>query len=171
MLEAAIFIIFPLCMAVTAFSDTLSMTIPNRVSVILLVSFFLIAPFAGLAWPVLGMHLLAGVAVFAACFALFAANVMGGGDAKVLTAAAVWFGLGPNLLGFLVTVSMVGGLLTLGFLLMRARQETILASRIPLPAHFLDRTAGIPYGIAIGIAGFVCYPQTPLMVWALERLA
>lgn len=171
MLIAAILIIFPLCMAVTAFSDTLSMTIPNRVSVILVASFLLIAPFAGLAWPVIGMHLLAGLAVFAACFALFAMNVMGGGDAKVLTAAAVWFGLGTNLVVFLVTVSMIGGLLTIGFLMMRAREDVLLATRIPLPAHFLDRTAGIPYGIAIGIAGFLCYPQSPLMLFALERLA
>lgn len=170
MLIAAILIIFPLCMAVTVFSDTLSMTIPNRVSVILIASFVLIAPFAGLALPVIGMHLLAGFAVFAACFALFAMNVMGGGDAKVLTAAAVWFGFGANLLAFLITVSMIGGLLTLGFLLMRAREDMLLATRIPLPAHFLDRSAGIPYGIAIGIAGFICYPQSPLMAFAFERL-
>ena len=32
MLDAAIFVVFPLLMAVAAFSDMFSMTIPNRVS-------------------------------------------------------------------------------------------------------------------------------------------
>ncbi|MGN6551395.1 MAG: A24 family peptidase [Pararhizobium sp.] len=171
MLEAAIFIVFPLCMAVAAFCDTLSMTIPNRVSVILVAAFIVLAPLSGMAWPLVGLHLLAGVAVFAACFALFAANVMGGGDAKLLTAAAVWFGLGPSLLAFLVTVSMIGGLLTVVLLILRARTEVqAIAARMALPAHLMDRSAGIPYGIAIGIAGFICYPQTELMLLALQRL-
>ena len=44
MIYAAIYLIFPLCMAVAAFSDLFTMTIPNRVSIILLGSFVLIAP-------------------------------------------------------------------------------------------------------------------------------
>ena len=48
MTQALIFVIFPFCLAVAAFSDFFTMTIPNRVSAILLGAFFLAAPLAGL---------------------------------------------------------------------------------------------------------------------------
>ncbi|HTO33724.1 MAG TPA: prepilin peptidase, partial [Pararhizobium sp.] len=75
MTEAAIFVVFPLCLAIAAFSDLFTMTIPNRVSAILLGAFVLVAPLAGLGLAGMGVHLLAGLAVFAACFALFALNI------------------------------------------------------------------------------------------------
>ena len=40
-----------------------------------------------------------------------------------------------------------------------------------LEEKFADAKTGIPYGIALGIGGLVTYPETPLMVWALGRLA
>ncbi len=45
MVAAAIFVMFPLCLAIAAFSDLFTMTIPNRVSIILVLSFLAIAPF------------------------------------------------------------------------------------------------------------------------------
>ena len=48
MTQALIFVVFPFCLAVAAFSDLFTMTIPNRVSAILLAAFFLAAPLAGL---------------------------------------------------------------------------------------------------------------------------
>lgn len=169
MTAAAIFVIFPLCLAIAALSDFFTMTIPNRVSAILLASFLIVAPFAGLALAQIGLHLLAGMIVFAVCFVLFAINVMGGGDAKVLTASAVWFGLTPSLFTFLVYVSFFGGMLTLAILMLRRNQNTILASGLPVPAHILSAKK-VPYGIAIGIAAFAAYPASPLMQAALSSL-
>jgi prepilin peptidase CpaA len=37
--------------------------------------------------------------------------------------------------------------------------------------NFANAKSGIPYGIALGIGGLVTYPGSPLMVWALGRLA
>jgi len=37
--------------------------------------------------------------------------------------------------------------------------------------HFADEKTGVPYGIALGVGGLLTYPQTPLMIWAFERLA
>ena len=169
MTTAAIFVIFPLCMAIAAFSDFFTMTIPNRVSAILLASFLLVAPIAGLTFAEIGLHLAAGLVVFAVCFALFAANVMGGGDAKVLTASAVWFGLTPSLVTFLIYVTFFGGVLTLAILMLRRNENTILASGLPVPAHILSAKK-VPYGIAIGIAAFAAYPASPLMQAALSSL-
>ena len=77
-IEAAIFVILPLCLAMAAFTDILTMKIPNRVSVVLAVSFFAVAPFSGMDLATFGWSIVAAVTVFAACFALFAFNVMGG---------------------------------------------------------------------------------------------
>lgn len=169
MTEAAIFVVFPLCLAIAAFSDFFTMTIPNRVSAILLATFIVVAPLAGLSLVQIGFHLLAGIAVFGVCFGLFAANVMGGGDAKLLTASAVWFGMTPSLVSFLMQVSIFGGILTIALLYMRARAPAILATGLPVPNHLLTAKK-VPYGIAIGIAAFVTYPASPLMEAALARL-
>lgn len=166
MIVAAIFVIFPLCLAIAAFSDLFTMTIPNRVSAILLATFVIVAPFAGLPLPQIGLHLLAGVVVFGFCFALFAVNVMGGGDAKLLTASAVWFGLDPSLFAYLVYVSMFGGALTLAILVLRKQESMLMATGLPLP-QLLFTAKKIPYGIAIGLGGFFAYPSSPLMLAAL----
>lgn len=166
MITAAIFIVLPLCLAFAAFTDLFEMTIPNRVSAILLGSFFLIAPFSGLGWHEIGMSLVAGAAVFAVCFGLFAFNIMGGGDAKLLTAASVWFGFGMPLVGFLAYVAYVGGILTLLIVLIRAKSTTVLAMGLPIPDSLL-MAKKVPYGIAIAIGGFMAFPEAPMVALRL----
>lgn len=166
MAQAIIFVVFPLCLAVAACSDFLTMLIPNRVSAILLASFFIVAPLAGLGLTEIATHLAAGAIVFSVCFALFAFNVMGGGDAKLLTASAVWFGLTFSLFEFLIYVSFLGGVLTLAILSLRAHTNSILASGLPVPDSLVTAKK-VPYGIAIGIAAFMAYPSSPLMLAAL----
>lgn len=166
MIEAAILVVFPLCMAMAAFSDLLTMTIPNRLSIILIGSFLCIAPFAGVAPYDILLHIGAGLAVFAVCFALFALHIMGGGDAKILTASAVWFGLNASLMHYIVYVSVFGGLLSLVVLALRANNNMILASGLRIPATMMHAKK-IPYGIAIGAAAFMAFPESPLMAFVL----
>ena len=169
MIVAAILLVFPLCLAFAAISDLLTMTIPNRVSLILIISFVVLAPLSGLALPAIGMHALGAAIVFGICFALFALNVMGGGDAKLLSAAAIWFGYDPELLSFLVYVSVIGGLVTSAILLIRSQANTILAIGLPIPNSLL-LAKKIPYGVAIAIGGFLAFPSSPLFLAALESL-
>lgn len=166
MIQAAIFVIFPLCMALAACTDFLTMTIPNRVSAILIASFLVIAPLAGMNWITIGEHLAAGLAVFAVCFVLFATNTMGGGDAKLLTASAVWFGLNTSLLLFLVAVSFFGGILVFAILFLRSKSDLIVAYRLPVPFVLLQ-TRKVPYALAIASGGFLAFPESPLMHLAL----
>ncbi|WP_026622427.1 prepilin peptidase CpaA [Ensifer sp. WSM1721] len=167
---AAAFVVFPFCLAFAATSDLLTMTIPNRVSAILLGAFFLTAFFIGLGFGQIALHLAAAFMVFAVCFCLFAANIMGGGDAKLLTACAIWFGLDASLVAFLVYVSISGGLLTLAVLLLRSNENAILAARIPAPRLLLT-SQKIPYGVAIALGGFAAYPSSPLMQAAFAQLS
>jgi prepilin peptidase CpaA len=146
------------------------MIIPNRVSAILLASYLLVAPLAGFDLAQIGLHVAAAALVFSVCFCLFALNVMGGGDAKLLTASAIWFGLNSSLLAFLVYVSIFGGLLTLAVLLLRSKENFILAARIPVPQLLLTAKK-IPYGIAIALGGFAAYPSSPLMQAAFAHVS
>ena len=156
----------PLCLAWAAVSDLLTMKIPNRVSAALLIAFIVLAPLAGLEWSQVGMSLVAGLIVFAVGFLLFAVNVMGGGDVKLLTASAVWFGFNHSLLAYLVGVGYAGGVVTIVFLLLRASANSVTAIGIPLPASVVAAKK-IPYGIAIAIAGLLTYAQSPLYLLAL----
>ncbi|MDX8323690.1 peptidase [Rhizobium rhizogenes] len=170
MVVAAIFLTLPLCLAFAALNDLFSMTIPNRIPLILLLSFIVVAPFTGMEWQTFAMSIAAAAAVFFACFALFAANVMGGGDAKLLTAAAVWYGFNASLIEFLLAVTFIGGVLTLGILLLRSRSQEIMAAGIPIPDSLLVAKK-IPYGIGIAIAGLLTYGETPLVKAAIASLS
>ncbi|MDR7143769.1 prepilin peptidase [Rhizobium sp. BE258] len=169
MIAAAVFVIFPFCLAVAALSDLFTMTIPNRVSLVLVGSFLIAAPLTGTPFDAIGLSLLAGVAVFLACFAMFAMNVMGGGDAKLLSAAALWFGFTPSLVMFIAAVGLFGGLLTFAILLLRTQSNTILAIGVPVP-NSLILAKKIPYGIAIAAGGFIAFPSSPIFVATLEAL-
>lgn len=151
--------LFPALMAFAASSDLLTMTISNRVSLLLIGGFFVMALATGMHAPELLSHLGAGLLVLAVTFGFFARGWIGGGDAKLAAATALWLGF-DHLLTYLIYASMLGGALTL--LLLQFRN-------LPLPALFLgqewaerlhDKQAGVPYGIALAAAALLVYPQT-----------
>jgi prepilin peptidase CpaA len=161
MLEAAILVIFPMLVAFGGASDLLTMTIQNRVSVLLIAGFVLLALMTGVPLAGWGTHALGLLVVFPVCFVFFAAGWMGGGDVKFVSAIALWIGFTPELVHFLVLVSIYGMVLTMGLLSMRqvavlpgalARQEWL--------ARLHDQKSGIPYGITIAVAGLQVYPTT-----------
>jgi prepilin peptidase CpaA len=97
---------------------------------------------APLNWPV---SLAIGVATLAAGFALFAANLLGGGDAKLMSAVALWAGQGLILM-FLFVMTTAGGLLAIAVLL-RQRFAPATAATVG------EGTTGLPYGVAIAAGG------------------
>jgi prepilin peptidase CpaA len=171
MLEALIFVVFPFCMVFAAVSDMLSMTIANRVSLVLVATFAVVAPLTGMAWSVYGLHLAAGMLVLSVTFGLFAIGAMGGGDAKLLAATSVFFGFDMSLMNYLLIATLIGGAITLGIMIYRKSAMAVFTGHNLFLRNFADEKAGIPYGIALGIGGLIAYPESPLMVWALERLA
>ncbi|EHS52417.1 peptidase A24A prepilin type IV [Rhizobium sp. PDO1-076] len=169
MYHAIIFLIFPICLILAALTDFLEMTIPNRIPAILLGAFLLIAPFSGLSLVEFGWHLAAAALVFAVCFSLFALNVMGGGDAKLLTAAAIWFGFNTSLFEFLAFTGYFGGALTVIIILLRANWDKVAIIGVKLPQALMTAKK-VPYAIAIGAAGLMTYPQSPLVIAAIKGL-
>lgn len=172
MIEAAILIVFPFAMAFAAISDLLSMTIQNRVSLILLVSFIVLAPMTSMPWDMYGMHLVAGIAVLAATFALFATGSMGGGDAKLMAATAVWLGWDMQLAVYLLYLSLLGGLLTMAILSYRNSSAALIyTERFEFMRRLAKKKEGVPYGIALGVAGLLVFPASPMGLWVINRLA
>ena len=111
--------LFPALMAFAAASDLLTMTISNRVSLALAAGFLVVALASGMGLSGILLHAGAGAAVLTVAFACFAMGWVGGGDAKVAAAAALWFGF-ADLMNYLVYASLFGGALTL--LLLQFRQ-------------------------------------------------
>jgi prepilin peptidase CpaA len=169
MLQAVIFVVFPFCMAFAAISDMLSMTIANRISIILVATFAVVAPLTGMDWTAFGLHFAAGAAVLAVTFVLFAIGGMGGGDAKLLAATSVWMGLGMPLIEYLVYASMAGGLLTVFVLSYRKSIFPAFLGENMFLRHFAEDQKGVPYGIALGIGGLAAFSDTSLLQWALGQ--
>jgi prepilin peptidase CpaA len=158
-LDAARLLFFPALMAFAAASDLFTMTISNRVSLALAAGFLALALASGMATSDILVHLAAGATVLAAAFVCFAFGWIGGGDAKVAAAAALWFGFG-DLLSYLVYASLFGGALTL--LLLQFRQWPLpyaLAGQAWL-LKLHAKESGIPYGIALAIGALLVYPET-----------
>lgn len=161
MSDAVRLLLFPALMAFAASSDLLTMTISNRVSLLLVGGFIAIALLTGMNGADFLSHIGAGLLVLAVTFGFFARGWIGGGDAKLAAATALWLGF-DHLLAYFVYASLLGGGLTL--LLLQFRN-------LPLPSVFLgqqwierlhSRHAGIPYGIALAAAALLIYPET---VW------
>jgi prepilin peptidase CpaA len=155
-------LLFPAAMAFAASSDLLTMKISNRVSLLLVGGFFGLALATGMSAATLGAHVGAALMVFAIVFVLFAQGWIGGGDAKLAAATALWLGF-DQLLPYFIWASLFGGALT--DLLLKFRfmplPDFLAGQEWAARLHRVD--AGVPYGIALAAAGLMVYPDTLFM--------
>lgn len=153
--------VFPLAMAYAAASDLVSMTISNRLCLLLVGGFAVCAAMLGLSLPEIGRHLAAGVLVLTAAFGLFAAGWIGGGDAKLVAATALWFGF-DQLMSYLMIAGVFGGILTILILILRARPLPALAVDWRWARRLHAANEGVPYGIALAFAALLVLPETAI---------
>ena len=160
--DALRLLLFPAMMAFAASSDLLTMTISNRISLILVGGYFALALTTGVSMSEVVSHCGAGLLVLAVTFVCFSRGWIGGGDAKLAAATALWLGF-EHLLEYFVVASLLGGALTILIIKLRTW---------PLPRFLVgrewaerlhNREAGIPYGIALAIAALLIYPETAWM--------
>jgi prepilin peptidase CpaA len=161
MSHALLLFVVPALLALAAGWDLTSYTIPNFVSAALIAAFALFVVAAHMTLGAMGTHLLAGAVGLCAGFALFALGTIGGGDAKLFAAIALWLGF-ANLLDFTLAASLFGGGLAILILGLR---------HVPLPAlltgqswlvRLHDDKAGIPYGVALAAGALVVLPTTEI---------
>ena len=160
-IDATRLLLFPALMAFAASSDLLTMTISNKVSLALAAGFLVLAPAEGMGMGEIGMHAAAGFAALAVAFCLFACGWIGGGDAKLAAATALWLGF-DQLLPYLLVASIIGGALTVLIVQFRLLPLPSLLQGSAWAERLHRKDAGVPYGIALAAAALVVYPDT---VW------
>lgn len=158
-----ILVVFPAILIVAAVFDLMTMTIPNRISLLLVALFPVAALLAGFSGVEIGWHVLAGAGFLALGFAMFAMNWIGGGDAKLAAATALWIGPAA-LLEWTVLFALFGGVLTFGLLAMRRMMLPLVLINQPWIGRLHDPRTGVPYGIALSAAGLLIFPHTALFI-------
>jgi len=160
--DAVRLLVFPALMAFAASSDLFTMTISNRVTLALVGGFAVMAFMSGMSPADVLAHAGAAAAVLAVTFLFFARGWIGGGDAKLAAATALWLGF-DHLMDYALYASIFGGVLTLAMIRFRL---------MPLPQMLADQdwvkrlhrlNGGVPYGIALAAAALLIYPHTAWM--------
>ena len=158
MSEFPLLLLFPAAMAFAGAMDLFTMTIPNRISLGLIGAFLVCALIAGISLEQFAMHLACGAAILVVAMGLFAAGLLGGGDAKLMAASAIWIGA-DNLASYFLMITVLGGVLAVALLGYRM----LPASALKLPpwaARLHVKGSSMPYGVAIAAAALWIYPQT-----------
>jgi prepilin peptidase CpaA len=148
--------------AIVAYQDVRTRRIPNALS--LAIAALGLARIALAAELIdAGYTLAAAVIIFAITLALFQRGAIGGGDAKILTAAALLIGY-RELLSFLFLMSLCGAALALATLaaerldlsLRRFRREAYVSSTDRSGrGRVASKRSTAPYGVAVAVAGVI----------------
>ncbi|ODT76059.1 MAG: hypothetical protein ABS76_32470 [Pelagibacterium sp. SCN 64-44] len=166
MFHSTALLFFPIIMAFAASSDLLTMRISNKLVLLLTAGFVAMALLVELPLQQFALHVLCAFIVLVVAFGMFALRWIGGGDAKLAAATTLWLGFGLTL-PYLVYTALLGGALTLAILALRRVPLTPLIARFGWLSRLHDPKQGVPYGVAMAIAGLLTYSNTAIF----ERLA
>ncbi|TRO95641.1 pilus assembly protein CpaA [Glycocaulis profundi] len=160
MLAHAALLGFALLMLLAAWTDARAYTIPNWISGAIIALWPLGAFALGLTWAEAGMSLLTGLAVLAVMIGLWAPGWIGGGDAKLIAAGALWFGW-PGAVTFILLAGVCGGVLALALVLARRFAPAMPGMKAEWMADgVLAQGSPAPYGIAIAAGALWAIPFT-----------
>ena len=151
--------LLPLLLIVAGAGDALSLRIPNWLTAATALLFVPMAFATGMPLDMFGIHLLTGLVLFVAGFGLFAAGLFGGGDAKLLAAAGLWFGW-PQTVPFLVFTVMAGGALAAIVFVWSA---LAMSSEIHGPSwarKLASIKPDVPYGYAFAAGAILAFPES-----------
>jgi prepilin peptidase CpaA len=165
MIELLAIAMFAGLLIYAAASDVARLIIPNWLSIALIGLFPPFALLAGVPLIDIGISLLFAFGVLVVGYFLFAANIIGGGDAKLLAAAAAWTG-SVAFIPLILGTAIAGGLMAL--VILAARQVVPQAeSHPPFVNRLLKGQSGIPYGVAIMAGGLLAIPSIPFLSTSL----
>jgi prepilin peptidase CpaA len=155
-------LVFPALVIVAAVKDVTTYTIPNWIALSLLAAFPLAALAGGLPLIVAAQH--AGVAAAALVIGMlfFALRWIGGGDAKLFAAGALWLGW-PAGGTFLLMTALAGA--GVAFVILALRSTLIRPFAMLGPGWVVrlsEPDADIPYGVAIAVGALMAFPASPL---------
>ena len=105
------------------------------------------------------VHIGLGFAVLVFGVALFAFGLLGGGDAKLLAAAALWIGY-DSFLPYLFSAALIGAALSIVILMYRGIIPPLWMQGQPWAMRLYNKKEGIPYGIALAGGALWVFPTT-----------
>jgi prepilin peptidase CpaA len=155
--------VFPLLMIIAGAGDALSLRIPNWLTLAIFAAFFPLAFATGMPLDIFGHHLLTAIVLFILGFLLFSAGLFGGGDAKLMAAAGIWFG-SAQALPFLIFTVMAGGVLALCVGLWSIISMSWEIHDASWSKKLLGLRPNVPYGYAFAIGAILAFPQSWWMV-------
>jgi prepilin peptidase CpaA len=151
-----------------ALHDVNRLTIPKWLNLTLALLFVPAAAVSGVPLEIIGGHVIAAACALLIAFGLFAFNIFGGGDAKMIPAVMLWVGPSASIT-FLFTMAVAGGACAVIIILVRM---TMPAEAVPgaIRAPFEEK-AGVPYGVAIAAGAFAAGAQSPFLAEVLSRIS
>lgn len=160
-LAPALVAAFPALVIVGALKDATSYTIPNWVSLGLIAVFPLAALASGVPLAGIGLHVAVGFAALVAGMAMFAMRWIGGGDAKLFAAAALWVGF-PAIGTFLIATCLAGGVVVGGLLALRSIwMRPLVVTGPSWVLRLAEPNEAVPYGVAIAVGALAAFPVSP----------
>lgn len=172
-------LLLPALLLIAAFCDIRTMLIPDWISIAIAIGFLPVALMAELSLTEIGVQYSVGLAVFLLGAMLFAANLLGGGDVKLISAATIWFGW-PLSLKFYVGFAIFGGVLALLVLVVRhlgvfETGPKWLVRKTEATTKEIDETEttaeagvvqpiGVPYAIAIAAGALYATPNLMMVL-------
>jgi prepilin peptidase CpaA len=172
---------FLVAMLVAAARDLAAWSLPNWLTICVALGYFAWAWASGASWSMVGWSVAAGLLVLVIGYVFYAINLWGAGDGKMAAAVALWIGFQQHgtelfpfydLFRFFLVVSLAGGVLAIGALLIHARTgqpqlppgdpNAEIAKRNPLKAR-------ARYGAAIAVGGvdfWLWHSQLGCSLWS-----
>ena len=160
MISLILISILPAALLIAAATDLHEFKIPNWISITLFLAYFAAGLGLGAPASVMLEGLLIGAAGFVIGFALFAARIVGGGDAKLLAAVSPWIGL-SSLGTFLFNMAFAGGVLAIALIVFRKTPPLAIYAQAPWIMRLHQKPKDVPYAVAIAAGGLLSFPQTP----------
>lgn len=131
--------------------DVRSRRLPTKIVLTIGALYFADALLLGKSVDDVMAHLLLALGVFIICAALFAAKMLGGGDAKLASVIFLWAGLSLSLPA-LTLISVIGTLVSLVSLATR-RMNPLQRSQPMRALAMFSGARGVPYGVALALGG------------------
>lgn len=161
-LHTIVLMIFPLAVIVAAMRDVTSFTIPNWISLAAAALFVPAAWVVGYTPAAFGACALVGFLALLAGMGMFALGWIGGGDAKLFAACALWLGW-PAVMPFVFWTALAGGGLAVMLLWSRRLAQPVVAGAPAWLGRLMTPGGDVPYGLAIAAGALIAFPQTLMM--------
>ena len=158
MMDYALLLFFPFLMLYAAFSDMLTMTISNKVSLLLIIGFGIFAFYVGMPFDEILWHIAVFSIVLCIGIAMFSFGLLGGGDAKLAASTALW--LGSYTYDYIFISTILGAGLGIFLLLIRSKYIPQKIASIGWVNRLYQDKTGMPYGLALGAGAIIVYPNT-----------